>query len=296
MSTYVQSVDAFTHQGYTTWRELNHYNEDRIVTTSNLFAVIDGATSVINVDMGGLNPSAYISNFLADYLSAVPRHDTRTALELLTDANTAVREHLKAEWPEVYAMGKLGPSCAAAIVRLHPETNTMTVANVADCSVAVKVKRGDWNVLTPTRKGQGPLSSRLHDLIRQQIDKGMTPEEAKKTKPVQDMLKRNRMRVNVDFGSFNGEADAEKFFFSASYSLDAVESLIMISDGFENPNGKSHEEQIRLAAQKMHQLGGRGYHTYLRFDVFGEDPNFEKYPRAKHMDDASGIVLRFRRG
>ena len=297
MSTLVQSVDAFTHQGYKTPRELNHYNEDRLVVGRNLFAVIDGATAVVNVDMGGLNPSAYISNYLADYLMAVSADDPRTALELLTDANDAVREHFRTEWPEVFALGKLGPSCAAAIVRLHPETNTMTVASVADCSVVMRRKGKGWNVITPTRKGdggQGRLSKRLHDVLAKQIAKGMTPEQAKQSEPVQEILKNNRMRVNVEFGSFNGEKDAEKFFFSQTLSLAELQHLAMFSDGLEDPDGETHADQCVGAAQEMYARGVRNYHAFLKNDIFGLDEDFTRYPRAKHMDDSTGIVLTFR--
>ena len=182
-------------------------------------------------------------------------------------------------------------------MRLHPETNTLTVASVADCSVVMRRKGKGWNVITPTRKGdggQGRLSKRLHDVLAKQIAKGMTPEQAKQSEPVQEILKKNRMRVNVEFGSFNGEKDAEKFFFSQTLSLAELQHLAMFSDGLEDPDGETHADQCVGAAQEMYARGVRNYHAFLKNDIFGLDEDFTRYPRAKHMDDSTGIVLTFR--
>ena len=143
MSHIVMSVDAFTHQGYKAPRKLNHYNEDRMVIGTNVFAVVDGATAVVDVDMNGLNPSAYMSKFLADYLLNQPSDDPRTAVELLADANAAIRAHLQAEWPQVYAMGKFGPSAAVAVVKFHAD-GTISVASAADCSIVMRKRGKKW--------------------------------------------------------------------------------------------------------------------------------------------------------
>src|SRR5690606_21350923 len=128
--------------------QVNAINDDAIYAGQRLFAVIDGATSMVPHTLNGLSAAAYLSRYAVAWLTAADNDltDTRTARELMLALNADFATHLRENFPNVAAEGKYGPSAAAVIVRLH-EDDTYTYAQVADCAL-VEVKGGNGTLLT----------------------------------------------------------------------------------------------------------------------------------------------------
>lgn len=287
MSYNVKSVDAFSHQGFKALGVLNHYNEDRLVVGTNTFAAIDGATAVVDVDMGGLNPSAYMAKFLAEYLHSQDHDDACTALQLLERANAAIRKHLKAKWPNVYAMGKLGPSAAVALVKFH-KNGTVSVASAADCAVVFR-KNNRWQTITPTRRSLGTLGGTLKATVQKMVEAGMPLDAVRKSPEIKALLQKQRLQANVSFGTFNHEPEACQFFFGETFSAEGIDAIALFTDGMEWHGAATHADACETAANKMSKLGVANYHAALEKRLQADTS-----PRFKHMDDASGMVLRLK--
>lgn len=291
MSNLISSVDAFSHQGFKGGEIPNHYNEDRIVTGTQIFAVIDGATSVIAEDMNGLNSSAYTSQYLADFLYANDLPDTRTAYDLLLEANHAFREHLEVCWPNVMAMGKLGPCASVALIKIHPD-GTISTANVSDCAIAM-LKDNKWELISKHCPRHVELDNELAESIFEKIDQGTPVSEVLQLSCTQDHIKKNRMLLNIEYGVFNAEPEMKEFLAGNMLDAKGITAFALLSDGMHWPESVGEEGACISAAERMYNAGVYGYYQELKA-LKGKDPDFVKFRRLKHMDDASGVVIRLK--
>lgn len=275
-------------------------NEDRMIQAYNgVYAVIDGATSMIKADMDGLTPAAYVAQFVVTWLYENTRDiaPNTTAKELLIAVNNAFRDHVSEKFPDIAAQGKYGPSAAGVIVRLH-SFGSYSYAQVADCYL-VERRRMDYygvdqpdmyELLTPSQL-QG-LDDGTLKKAHEKIAKGYPVEEILKEPTVAKKLKANRLFNNVRFGVINGERAMENHINAGTRCLSDVKSLILMSDGMEDIAADPGFCKVETAAEQMVKYGVRTYWKQLRA-VFDTDPNFTRWTRFKHMDDATGMVISF---
>ncbi len=289
MSHLIQSVESFSHQGYTAPNTPNHYNEDRLFLGTYSFAVIDGATAITPMDMGGVNTSAYTSKFLAEYLM---KHNPKncSAKATLENACDAFRDHLNEKYPDVIALEKKGPCASVALLKING--NTLTYSNIADSEIA-GFKDGAWHILSTQSPRHIELDGQLADYIFNKVAEGMDISQARKCPHFIEMRNRNRGLTNIEFGAFNFEEEMKAFLNEGSCDVSAYEKIAMFSDGFFHPDGKNEKEKIIKAAIGMETLGIKSYHNKLK-DMYSTDLDFKQYRRLKHMDDATGIVITFK--
>jgi len=173
------------------------------------------------------------------------------------------------------------------VVKLHND-GTISVASAADCAVVFR-KNNRWQTVTPTRRSLGTLGGKLKAAVQKMVDEGVPLDAVRKSAEIKALLREQRLQANVSFGTFNHEPEACEFFFGQRFSAEGVEAIALFTDGMEWPSAANHAEACQTAAQKMSKSGVANYHAalekHLRADVT---------PRFKHMDDASGIVLRLK--
>lgn len=288
MSSIITSIDAFTHQGFTAPGTPNHYSEDRLVITPGTFAVIDGATAATADQMGNLNTSAYTAQFLATFLA---RHDhtTHSAGDLLLMANKQFAAHLTAAWPHILRLGKLGPCAAVVVVRFHE--HAITLASLADCAIVGLMDDGLWHLLSDPDTRHGALDDKLAAAAQAEIARGLTPQQARKAPAVVAMNEKHRNLMNIEYGVFNAEPEVATFLHTATVDLARCKALALFSDGMLWPESATDAEAFTETARRMHAQGARAYYQTLQ-EKYDGDPAFTRYPRLKHMDDATGMVLR----
>jgi hypothetical protein len=290
MSHLVTSIDAFSQQGFKAVNVPNHYNEDRVVIGTQVFAVIDGATSFTKADMNGLNTSAYTAKYLADFFVANDLADKRTAKDLLLEANQCFREHLEQHWPDIMALGKMGPCAAVAVIKFRPD-GTISYANIADCTI-VALQNNVWQLLSRHCARHIELDNQLSDAIFEEIDSGTPLSEAQQKPHVLDLRNKNRCLLNIEYGVFNGEPEMANFLSSGHVKANNITALALFSDGLFWPESTNEEAACISAAEKMYSVGVFKYYQELR-NLKDNDPDFKLFRRLKHMDDATGLVMRF---
>ncbi len=289
MSHHLINCDIFSHQGFIGVNKTNHYNEDCFYAGKKTFAVIDGATSLVSYDMNGLNTSAYMSQFLATFF-AHHDEDEETAIDLLKLARSAFYDHLKQEWPEVLAFGKLGPSAAVAVVKIH-DTQTISVANISDASIVISTEEG-LKSLSPHSKRHAELDAELGRRIFAQKQRGLLVQEARALPEIKEFLEANRNLSNVEYGVFNAEEEVENFLHGQMVHIDGCTQIGLFTDGFLAPEAKGDEEALLLTMKHMQELGVSGYYKNLK-ELYDSDPAFSKFNRLKHIDDTTGMLLTF---
>jgi hypothetical protein len=288
----IRSVDAFTHQGFAKPNLLNKGSEDTFAVRDNtFFAVIDGATSMVAHDMDGLTPAAYLARFITRCVNEMqgPMRDDVTAADVFMAINSAFRLFLRAAFPDVAAEGKYGPSAAAAMVKLHAD-GTYTYAQVADCFIVEVRTDGTLLLVTPDQLvgvDNGSMAS-----ARQRLRDGVPPEEILADPKVRAILKENRLKNNVVFGVLNGEPEVQNLLCHGRRSLDGVAALVVLSDGMVIPGEGGRTDGAEAAAQRMLHTGVSAHWNALKA-LYDTDPTFRRFLRFKHMDDATGLVVRF---
>lgn len=282
-----RSIDVFTHQGFKAKGELNHYNEDRFVTSGDLFAVIDGATSVVPHDMDGLNTSAYTAEFVRTLFEAMAGEEELTASDVLLETNSAFGEHLKEDWSEVAKEGKLGPSANLVLVKFA-EDGTFTFAQVGDCILLIK-RRGEWHQLTPDMRFK--MDERSYQKALAELPEGFDMTQFKDSPPMLKLNKEKRMLSNVKTGVFTGEPQMKKFIMEGEKGMDGVEAMALMCDGMAWPHDGEKQMYI-TAAQKMEEMGVKAYWQALKAE-YDADPDFKSFLRLKHMDDATAVLVEF---
>ncbi len=289
MSDLLQDIEAYSHQGFISFGKRNHYNEDRFFAGKNVFAVIDGATSLVSADMNGLNPSAYTAQFLSSFFA---RHDGGdfSAKALLIQAAQAFYQHLKADWPDILNLGKLGPCAAVSVAVLH--NNTLSTATISDCSVVLSCE-GEVSSASPHSQIHAELDKEIGQLVMKEMAKGITAKQARQIPSIAQGLKANRNRLNIDFCVFNHEVEAMMpFIHSYDFTLKASTQIALFSDGFLAPGVQDSAQAQIETMQQMQVLGVRGYYTHIK-KCYDADPDFQTFPRLKHMDDTTGMLLTF---
>jgi hypothetical protein len=206
-------------------------SEDRHISTANVTAVIDGATSV-NPDAryGGLNPAEFAAEFLSLYIKRRSHHHT-SAKELLTKANTIFRKCLSR-----YSQGApldfaSGPSAAAALVMFHGD-HTFDVAACADCVVCARTHSGTWVQLTRDLIPVARAALERHVNVNQA---GISAEEKQQREA---LLKKNTFRRNFiynnDCAVFNGDpkfVQCGKIQATDRLPISVYSHLVIMSDG-----------------------------------------------------------------
>lgn len=290
MSRKLFAAEVFTAVGRKRHDQVNPINDDAVYAGQRLFAVIDGATSMVPHSLNGLSAAAYLSRFVVAWLAAVDNDlgDTRTARELMLALNADFAAHLRENFPDVAAEGKYGPSAAGVIVRVH-EDNTYSYAQVADCAL-VEVVNYEGTLLTADQLinlDDGTLA----DAMRR-VREGCKPEDVLQDPVVKARLRANRLFNNVRFGVINGESEMAALVCHGRRSLSDVTKLVLISDGMqaEPRKGRSGDDRLLEGAMLVSRWGAvRAWERLCK--IYDADPNFTAMPRFKHMDDASAVVI-----
>lgn len=287
----IQSVDIFTHQGFKSVGVKNHYNEDRFVHTAQISSVIDGATALVAFDMNGLNPSAYTAQFLADYLS---QHfdDDLTAHDVLTQASKDFHVHIRDAWPDVFVLKKLGPSASVCLIKRH-DNGDVSYANVGDSSCFLIDSNNQQKRLSHHYQAHIDLDNRWLNACQEEVRKGTAISDIRKIPHMSALIGGNRNLSNVTYGVFNSELVTQDFIRGGVIKKDAYKGFVLFSDGLLWPDADDEHLSMDLATQKIWNHGVYPYYQDHMKPLKDADSDFIKYARLKHMDDATGLVVKY---
>ena len=225
--------------------------------------------------------------------------------------------------PEIYA--KLNhdprlvraalPACVATLIMYNAAEHTLCYAHAGDTALMVVYR--DGRVEFPT--------AAAHDFDRPlkrtaQAERHAHPEltyrELTRRPAVQHYNFQAALRHNyIDehglpqpakgLGVLDGLPELRYFVNTGKLSLDQVAWVCVMSDGLEWPAdareiftedaaraGALRAERWAFMAQEIGVQGLAGYVRTLR-EAEADDPDFERYPRMKLHDDATGVLLRF---
>jgi hypothetical protein len=272
-------------------------NEDRLVASSPTFAVIDGATALSPGLMEGLTPAAYCAEWLRAWLVAEADSGvaaSRSARDSLVEANREFGHHLQNDWPAFADwQGKTGPAAAVILVR-----ETATEAGVAVVSwagagdsylVRATAETNDWEVWPKDERVDNSLTALR--ALTEALKKGLLPQDALRDPEILQLLREVRVNHNVTHPIFNGDLAFAELLHHGTLNPVDHPSLVLLSDGLAWP-GSGGQAGYGVAAAEIWAKGLSAYYSSLKAE-FDADPGFTLYPRFKHMDDATALVLKW---
>lgn len=258
-------------------------NEDSVALNGYSGIVVDGASGVGD-DGWNLPGSAaqWFSGCLAQILSVrlcdpwVP----------ITDALAEASTQLRAEWTALSSSpAEAGPSGAVAGVRMRADD--VELFTLGDCTTLVELVDGSVDL--------------LHDLTVPRLDAAMVEEMVQAARrlgvripearpAVKDRICRQRRTRNTPGGywiaDLTGAGSAHVL--TARYPADRVRRIAIMSDGFAVartwfPNAHDLLDQMEF---DLAAVAGR-----IRAE-YAADPDFERYHRAKMIDDMTALLVR----
>lgn len=255
------------------------FNEDELLIKNNIFAVFDGASSLVEfVDKEGKTGGKLAATITKQVFSK----NNRPLKELAILANNRIWDYMKSEGVNEHQREALW-STSAAVIRLKEDE--VKFFQIGDCLVLIIYQDGSYRLLTEYKD---------HDLETMILWKELAD---KKVKDIRDKLKSQIIKVrreaNITYGCLNGEEEAIRFFVLGKIKLSNIKSLILFTDGLFIPKENPHDpENWNLFVKTYQKAGLRGLLNYVR-SIEKDDPNCWKYPRFKKHDDVAAIGIDF---
>ncbi|MFD1451318.1 PP2C family serine/threonine-protein phosphatase [Oceanobacillus sojae] len=269
----------------------NPVNEDAYVVNQKkeLFAVIDGATG-----LGGLS-GKIAAETIQNCFDTGNFEDS--LIKRISKGNTDLAKKTKQELgQEIETIAKEKRSaCGIAAIQIHE--NYMEYAQSGDCMIFVAYQDGGVqtlsydHVMRLDQKAISELYGAIAKRVNQEIDgeafQEIYQEEKERIIPI---LKANREKLNTrgGYSIIDGTTEAMEYLTSGRVPLHQVEKILLITDGMQlhGVDGNIWKETANFAFQY-------GIDSLLDYVVQqeGTDIFLRNYPRLKHADDKTGILV-----
>lgn len=279
-------------------------------------------------ERNSITPAALAASVTRDailtYLGTFPKQEEIKPHNLLLHANNRLRdllddvaegifdaEYILRNFPHynniLYDHRKIRlflPAAAVTLAVIDTAVQTLYFGQLGDTTLALCY--ADGSVEIPAREGTRSYDSALFAAVQQVSARGMKVIDVIQNPLIQSLNHNYRIFHNfVDdsgntvpdrgVGVINGLPELEDYIKTGVVSLQNVEAVLVMSDGFEWPgNPTNPHDNLQERVQRMwHYIRQHGTQNYLRTLRAEErsDPDREKYPRFKLHDDATGILL-----
>ncbi|MCT1902090.1 protein phosphatase 2C domain-containing protein [Oceanobacillus sojae] len=269
----------------------NPTNEDAYVVNQEkeLFAVIDGATG-----LGGL-PGKIAAETIQNGFDTGDFEDS--LIERISKGNTKLAKKTKQELGQgIEEITKEKRSaCGIAAIQIHE--NYMEYAQSGDCMIFVAYQDGGIqslsydHVMRLDKKAifelYNAIDKRINPEISGEAFQEIYQEEKERIIPI---LKANREKLNTrgGYSIIDGTAEAMEYLTYGRIPLHQVEKILLLTDGMQlhGMEGDVWKDSANFAFK-------HGIDSLLDYVVQQEEADIflKKYPRLKHADDKTGILV-----
>jgi serine/threonine protein phosphatase PrpC len=172
----------------------------------------------------------------------------------------------------------------AAVVRIKEDY--LEFFQIGDSLIVVIFKNGKYKLLTKYVDTDKETLVKWKNLA----DKG----ERNIREKLNSQLIKVRRRVNIDYGTLNGEKEAVNFFEVGKFKIKNLETIILFTDGLFLPKKNPTEREDWNKFVKLYKKSGlKSILNYIR-SIENRDPDSVLYPRLKKHDDATAIAIKIR--
>lgn len=254
-------------------------NEDALLLTDSIFGVFDGASGLEPYqNKEGKTGAAIASSIARDVFSM----DTKSLVELAHEANDAIGNAMRKKGVDTSRKTALWAT-TAAVIKIN--SDNFDWLQIADSLILTISHNRSFRLLTDY------YNHDLKTLIMWQELASRQTENIRNTLNGQLLKVRNRM--NVDYGTLDGEKEMERFLKHGIVALDEVAHIIIFTDGLFIPKENPRQPDDFETFVDLFLDGGlKQVHSYVRQQE-ASDPKCWKYPRFKQYDDIAAIALSF---
>lgn len=254
-------------------------NEDELLISDNLFAVFDGASSLVKF----LNNNNETGGKIAAKIAKEEfSRNNKSLEELALQTNNRIRCEMQEMQIDLTEKENLWSTVAAAV---RIQNGKLEFFSIGDCFILAILKNDSYKLLTPYKD---------HDKETMKKWKKLAIKKEKNIRSLLDEdIKKVRREANLKYGCLNGETESINFFNSGVINLTDIKSIILFTDGLLIPKEEPEEyEKFSLFVDLYNLVGLQGILNYTR-SIENEDPNCWKYPRFKQHDDIAAIGIDF---
>lgn len=255
-------------------------NEDELLVKDNLFAVFDGATSIIPFRNKEGKTGGRIG---AEIVKEVFSQNNKSLRELAIEANYQLKEKMEHEKIDLKQKEGLWMVGAVVVRLLDREAEFF---QISDCFILAIFKNGSFQQFPRVIINRDLETLRLWERLAAQKIKNIRAE-------IREQNTKVRREANVTYGFLTGEKAAERFFEFGKIPLKNVKSLVLFTDGLLIPKKIVDEpENWPLFIELYRKSGLEGIANYVR-RMEETDPYCWQYPRLKQYDDIAAIGIDF---
>lgn len=273
----------------------NHLiNEDKIIAKDNYLIVIDGATGLGNIELDENLTSAewYVKNlavYLQMELDAYKELEANNIKEIVKKSISKMKNLVKQKETELnITLERYNiPSCCLTI--FYKTKDKIIIFSLGDNSVLIKHKnKNELEIISDPIHNN--FDNRVFKLMRQIAkDNNITIKEARKYKEINELLIKNREKMNTKDGYYIISIDdkACNHAYLKEFNTNEIEKIFICSDGFDF-------EILDITTEEfMTLVNNENISIYIDEIItkLKQDTNWEKYnKRFKDIDDITAYV------
>ncbi|SDZ81771.1 Protein phosphatase 2C [Desulfuromusa kysingii] len=253
-------------------------NEDKLVCANNLFAVFDGASSLVPDLYSGKTGAWWASHLVSTTffqndasLFSLGQRANEILQKTMTEMGIESRDKLK-RW-------------STSVAAFQIQEDTIAWLQSGDSQVLAIDADGGFQLLTPYHNHDKETLQLLKQLFQQG-----DPDPHKSLRPQVENVRR---RMNQDYGVLNGEPVALDFLQLGATDLRGISHLLVFTDGLFPPSEDPESQpDFRWITDHFLQGGLRQVKEQIRAQE-ENDPDCQRYPRFKQHDDIAAIAVSF---
>ncbi len=255
-------------------------DEDVVLMKDNIFGVFDGASSI----NGQLFSDGTSGGFLAARQAAeVFKLNRGSLLQMADKANQLIRNHMSVFAVDMQKKWKLW-STSMAVVRV--EDDHFDWCQIGDCLILIIKRDGSFHMLVQD-PGQDEETFAEWKKLSPSPDENIL-------ELLRDTIIQVREKMNIEYGSLNGEKEALDFVKCGRESLEDVSDILLYTDGLFLPSldNEKQDGNMERFISLYHQGGVGEILRHVR-SMQRNDLSCRLYPRFKIHDDAAAVAITF---
>lgn len=275
--TFFENVESISHGG-------SGKNEDRLGYRSDLFWVLDGATSLATTDID-LNKLA-LQYFVDLWQSYLELCDSQLSLKAIVREGIQKVVSNYRKHPQFSELAIPSLTLALGLV----QEGSLQLLILGDCKVFVKTSSG-IQIFSDERIRSFDESAIAQKVIKKR--EGLSENAA--AKYIQPLLANNRKSKNQEGGYWvvsESEEAVDRAITSALIPINQIEEMLFMTDGFSRIIDLFEiSDSPKMLLEEVREQGLEYLYQRLR-TLEKADPYNNQYPRLKTSDDATALYLR----
>jgi len=256
-------------------------NEDFLLIKNNLYGVFDGMSSLVKYE----GPKGETGGFLAGKIAKdiFSKNQNKPLANIARDINKKLREEMK---KEKINFNNPVESWSTTVAVIRIVKNFLEYLQIGDSPIIIIYKNKPLDIFISEDWDKESLA--LWKKLAQEGVLNIRNDE----RMVKQLVKVRR-RLNIDYGSLNGQDDCFKFAQKGSIPLIGIRHVLLFTDGFfipdENPRQNRNFNKI---VELFSSSGLSGVKNYVR-QIENSDPACINYPRFRKNDEVAAIAISF---